>query len=100
MDCKLPDVFDSIPAVNRIRVKLLEDKKRIVIDDIGKYLNENENPVLEYLINEGVRKIQFTPLMSSTGKLIGVLNTLLRKQGIHSRKSDARYAFAYGSRRQ
>ena len=84
---ELPGACHFIPVADRVFEKLLGDKKRIVIDDIGKYLYECEQPVLRYLVDEGIQIIQFTPLVSSTGRLTGVLSTYHHeKKTFHDRE--------------
>lgn len=52
-----------------------KERKRIIEKDITTSLIFKDRPALTYLLEEGIRCVQSTPLISSSGRIVGVLNT-------------------------
>jgi signal transduction histidine kinase/CheY-like chemotaxis protein len=64
------------PAVS---ARVLQSGDRVVVEDVTQSEGFAGRPFLDQLRNAGVRAIQSTPLVSSTGKTLGVLSTHFAK---------------------
>ena len=56
-------------------VTAMERMERVVIEDVIQSSIFIGSDALEVLLNEGVRSVQSTPLVSRSGKLLGILST-------------------------
>ncbi|UWG95862.1 PAS domain S-box protein [Dehalobacter sp. DCM] len=66
--------FSSVDLENTVGGQIYKDNKRIIIENITNSRYEGSSE-LTFLIGEGIKSIQSTPLISSSGKFVGVLNT-------------------------
>ncbi|HEX3151551.1 MAG TPA: PAS domain-containing protein [Gemmataceae bacterium] len=52
-----------------------QEQNRIVVEDVTRSELFRGQPALQVLLGEGVRAVQSTPLVSSTGKVLGMIST-------------------------
>ena len=72
--------FESVGAGEGAACRTaMEPIERVVIEDVTQSPIFVGSDALEVLLNEGVRSVQSTPLVSRSGKLLGILSTHFSK---------------------
>lgn len=69
------DFFDSVAAGEAACGKAFETHSRVFVEDVAESPIFHGTPALEVLLDAGVRAVQSTPLLSSSGTILGILST-------------------------
>jgi hypothetical protein len=68
------DFFDSVAAGEAACGTAFETRSRVFVEDVTESPIFHGMPALEVLLDAGVRAVQSTPLVSSSGMILGVLS--------------------------
>jgi GAF domain-containing protein len=75
-DLQFLNFFESIDAGGAAACgTAMKRMERVVIEDVTRSPIFIGSDALEVLLNEGVRSVQSTPLVSRSGKLLGIIST-------------------------
>jgi two-component sensor histidine kinase/integral membrane sensor domain MASE1 len=67
----------SLKFFQQVQTSTMKSNKRVIVEDVGSDDNCNfSGQVRQELVDAGVRAITCTPLLSSTGNLLGVISTV------------------------
>jgi hypothetical protein len=68
--------FKYIPIGEKTSGKAFQDKKRIIVEDILTSTIYDKETDRQVIIGVGIKALQATPLISSSGNIVGILITL------------------------
>lgn len=69
------DFFNSVHAGEAVCGHAFATRNRVIVEDVTESPIFRGTPALEVLLDAGVRAVQSTPLVSSSGTVLGILST-------------------------
>ncbi|HEV7577456.1 MAG TPA: PAS domain-containing protein [Caldimonas sp.] len=69
------DFFDAVPAGEAASSAAMRTAARVVVDDVAASALFVATPALDVMLAAGVRAVQSTPLITRSGRLVGMLST-------------------------